>query len=196
MKNARKVLLLVLCLVLVVSATVMGTLAYLTASTSAVENTFSVGNVAITLVESPRNDDGTYGNPAAGTHNQYPMIPGATYTKDPVVTVTAGSEKCYLFVKFEEGTNNSGKLEYTSNLKTPDWTKLEGVTGVDNVWYRVVDKSETDTSFQLLAENEIKISDEVKNGDTADGLNLTYTAYAVQFDNIENVQAAWAAVNP
>ena len=43
MKNAKKVLLLVLCAVLLVGASVAGTVAYLTA-TDSVENTFTVGN--------------------------------------------------------------------------------------------------------------------------------------------------------
>ena len=30
------------------------------------------------------------------------MIPGKTLAKDPMVTVEAGSEACYLFVKVEE----------------------------------------------------------------------------------------------
>ena len=50
MKTKSKALLLTLCAVLLVAASVMGTMAYLT-STDKVENTFTVGNVKITLDE-------------------------------------------------------------------------------------------------------------------------------------------------
>ena len=46
----RKALLLVLCAVLLVAASVMGTMAYLT-STDEVKNTFTVGNVKLRLDE-------------------------------------------------------------------------------------------------------------------------------------------------
>ena len=53
MKTKSKALLLTLCAVLLVAASVMGTMAYLT-STDKVENTFTVGNVKITLDEARR----------------------------------------------------------------------------------------------------------------------------------------------
>lgn len=58
MKTKSKALLLTLCAVLLVAASVMGTMAYLT-STDKVENTFTVGNVKITLDEAKVNTDGT-----------------------------------------------------------------------------------------------------------------------------------------
>ena len=50
MKTARKVLMIALCAVLLVSISVMGTMAYLT-SQDTVTNTFTVGKVAINLDE-------------------------------------------------------------------------------------------------------------------------------------------------
>ena len=63
MKTKSKALLLTLCAVLLVAASVMGTMAYLT-STDKVENTFTVGNVTITLDEAKVNTDGTPAAPA------------------------------------------------------------------------------------------------------------------------------------
>ena len=56
MKTARKVLIIALCAVLLVSISVMGTMAYLTSQDS-VKNTFTVGNVKITLDELDVDND-------------------------------------------------------------------------------------------------------------------------------------------
>ena len=50
MKTAKKAMLMTLCAIILVVATVFGTMAYLT-STDEVNNTFTVGNVKITLDE-------------------------------------------------------------------------------------------------------------------------------------------------
>lgn len=90
MKKAKKVLLLVLCAVLLVGASVAGTVAYLTDSKS-VKNTFTVGKVAIELHETGENtrNDGTVG---LDLH----LIPNVPVDKKPIVTVLKDSEPCYV----------------------------------------------------------------------------------------------------
>ena len=91
MKTKSKALLLTLCAVLLVAASVMGTMAYLT-STDKVENTFTVGKVAIKLDEAKANNDGSLVEGAARVKaNEYKLLPGHTYNKDPMVTVLSGS---------------------------------------------------------------------------------------------------------
>ena len=101
MKTKNKALLLSLCAVLLVAASVMGTMAYLT-SQDAVTNTFSVGSVAITLDESDV-DNSTEGENDRDKANAYHLLPGHTYVKDPTVTVDAKSEDSYvrMMVKVE-----------------------------------------------------------------------------------------------
>lgn len=109
MKTKRKALLLSLCAVLLVVASVMGTMAYLT-STDTVNNTFTVGKVQITLDEAKVTTDGT---PVEGADrvkaNEYKLMPGHTYIKDPTVTVKEGSEDSY--VRLKVTFNNVSKLE-------------------------------------------------------------------------------------
>lgn len=82
--------------VLLVAASVMGTLAYLT-STDTVKNTFTVGKVAITLDEAEVTEYGEAVTPASRVkENTYKLLPGHTYNKDPMVTVLAGSEPSYI----------------------------------------------------------------------------------------------------
>ena len=99
MKKKTKALMLVLCAVLLVTASVLGTMAYLT-STEKVVNTFTVGKVAITLDEAKVDPDGTAVTPAERVKgNAYHLLPGHTYTKDPTVHVQANSENSFIFVK-------------------------------------------------------------------------------------------------
>ena len=91
-KKLRKALLLVLALVAVCIASVFGTLAYLKA-TQSVSNTFSVGDIGMTLDEADITaTDGS----RTTTGNNYKLIPGQTYAKDPTVTILADSESCYV----------------------------------------------------------------------------------------------------
>lgn len=103
MKTKSKALLLTLCAVLLVAASVLGTMAYLT-STDTVTNTFTVGKVKITLDET----DVTNPNGPRVKANSYKLMPGTTYTKDPTVTVKAGSEESY--VRMKVTFNNASKL--------------------------------------------------------------------------------------
>lgn len=96
MKTKSKALLLTLCAVLLVAASVLGTMAYLT-STDTVTNTFTVGSVAIKLDEAKANPDGTLVEGADRVKgNAYKLLPGHTYNKDPMVTVLNGSEASYI----------------------------------------------------------------------------------------------------
>ena len=85
MKTTKKALLLALCAVLLVVSTVFATLAYLTSTTKVVTNTFTVGDIVITLDET---DVDVYGKKDGETRvlkNDYKLIPGHNYTKDPTI---------------------------------------------------------------------------------------------------------------
>lgn len=82
----KKILALCLVVVLAITAVTGATLAYFT-DTQKVTNVFTAGNVDITLTE-PKWD------PQA-THN---IMPGASFDKDPTITVAKGSEECYVFL--------------------------------------------------------------------------------------------------
>ena len=196
----KRTLALILALVLVFGAAVGGTIAYLTDTTDPVTNTFTVGKVDITLTETFNTDTN---NDQKNDAWQAQLIPGTTYAKDPVVTVTADSEDCWLFVKFEEKNDAATYLNYTSNLTAEnDWTRGDGTNIPSNVWYRAVNKADTTKSFQLLAGDNtyptgcISVKDTVtnQNMNTAANAQLVYTAYACQSANM-SVEAAWAEVN-
>ena len=75
MKKTSKALLLSLCTVLLVTASVLGTMAYLT-SQDQVVNTFTVGNVAITLDETDVDVNGDKDSEDRVKANEYKLLPG------------------------------------------------------------------------------------------------------------------------
>ena len=182
----KKSLALVLALAMIVVCVVGGTLAWLIDKTDPVKNTFTTSDVDITLTETTTN---------------YKMIPGYTIDKDPKVTVLAGSEKCYLFVKVAESDNFDDFMTYTI---ATGWTAL---TGVNGVYYRVVDASTAtaDQEFGVLANDQVTVKDTVTKADM-NGLTeatqptLTFTAYACQYNNSNDTNFgpadAWAKVYP
>lgn len=185
---STKVFLSLLALVLVVGCAVGGTIAWLTATTEPVVNTFTYGKIKIQLTET--------------TGNAYKIIPGVNISKDPKVTVKADSEACWLFVKVaEEGTFVTDKVTYS----IADGWKVLDATNHPGVYYRKVDAVTADTDFYVLAGDAtypngvVTVSEELTkaevNSVAATQPTLTFTAYAVQKDGINTAAEAWAQVS-
>lgn len=140
MKTKSKALLLTLCAVLLVAASVLGTMAYLTSSAE-VKNTFTIGKVEIKLDEAKVTADGIPVEGAARvTANSYKLMPGTTYTKDPTVTVKAGSEESYVRMKV---TFNNAK-EIIALCTDPEFA--DEVTGAENAFPLIRMVNYTDTA--------------------------------------------------
>lgn len=188
---ATKAMVMILAVMLIVGISVGGTLAWLTAQTDDVVNTFTTSDIEITLAESDNLD--------------LTMVPGYTITKDPKVTVVAGSEKCYLFVKLEESDNFDDFMTYQI---AAGWTQGNGTDIPANVWYRTVEASDTDQEFDVLNGNEVSVLGTVTKdmmnglttGTTTSYPTLTVTAYASQYMKSNTVNftpaEAWTNVNP
>lgn len=182
-----KLVVAMLAVTLLIGCAIGGTVAWLTANTAPVVNTFTYGDINITLDET--------------TGSNYKIIPGVDITKDPKVTVKANSEDCWLFVKVEEeGTFVANKVTYSI---ADGWTKGDGTKIPANVYYRQVGAVTADTSFNILAgdtaypDGVVKVSTELTkaevNAITAQP-KLTFTAYAVQKDGIADAATAWTKV--
>lgn len=178
----KKTIVMFLAFVLVICVAVGGTIAYLSDRTDEVTNTFTIGNIDITLLET--------------TGGQYKMIPGNAITKDPKVTVVGGSETCWLFVEIEGSNNLNDFITYTI---ADGWTVLQGVPGV---YYREVGASEQDQEFGVLANDQVIVRNDITKdmmdeiaADPALSPTLTFTAYAIQRDNIADAVTAWTELN-
>lgn len=176
-----------LALVLVFGCAVGGTFAWLTAKTDPVVNTFTYGDINIGLAETTGSD--------------YKIVPGVNIEKNPKVTVTAGSEACWLFVKVEEKNwpefkETDGKTAKIAYEIAPGWTALEGQNGV---YYREVDAAAADASFEVIKDNVITVSENLTKTEVNEVVTvqpkLTFTAYAVQKDGVADAADAWAKVS-
>lgn len=196
----KKTIAILMAAMLVCGGAAGATMAWLTAGSTSVVNTFTYGDINIELTEENPEDQVAK------------MVPGDDIVKDPKVTVKAESEPCYLFVKIEPdndyekffGKFDSDNVEIETEL-SPGWMLL---TGEDNVYYRIVNPNDgqplsEDTSFYILKGNKVKVLETVKKEDmetlkkkgTDKYPTLKFTAYAVQLDNIVDAKTAWAQVS-
>lgn len=206
--NARRILLLVGLMSLVAVISIGGTIAWLTASTEEVTNTFTTAGIDITLTET-WNADGpdTDSDP---DHWEVQLIPGKSYDKNPVVAVTRPTTDVdiYLFVKVEDSISNY--VTYTSLLNADNgWTQLSTTDG-SVVWYRIVTADETNPSWHLIEGDTVTVKNTLVKAGSAvsgdgntdmpsDAVTLKYTAYAIQTEGFNTatstVADAWTVVS-
>lgn len=178
--SSKKALAMLLSLVLLIGCVVGGTLAWLVASSETVTNTFSVGDINITLSET--------------TGTSYKILPGGTSAKDPTLKIQQGSEKCWVYVLIDNSVVLNGTVVATPNINENDW--------------KVVDKSGTKTLYRYKdvvdassAEQTLGVFTTVAYADTItkDNINtlkdtkIVITGYAHQSENTTQVVADAAA---
>lgn len=182
----KKIALLLAC-VMAFGIAVGGTLAWLTAESGSVVNTFTPSNISITLDETKPVD------------KTAKMVPGFTIEKDPKVTVTSTSEPCWLFVKVTESANfdafmNCGVVAaWTAGTKTADnngngvpvGVYFREVAAPDGTSYDVIFNDKNGDGIQGTGEetNVVSVKDTVtKKMMTEDFTQptLTFKAAAIQ----------------
>lgn len=213
MKTAKKAMLMTLCAIILVVATVFGTMAYLT-STDEVVNTFTVGNVAIKLDEAKVGTDGKALTGADATRvkeNSYKLLPGHVYDKDPTVTLLAGSEESY--VKMTVTVNKANELD---TIFAPGGANLTSIFGgydsanwiakgntkdatantrTYEFWYKeAVGAPTADVALDALFDS-ITVPGTITKEQlaTIEGMTITVNAYAIQADGFANADKAWEA---
>lgn len=211
MKRVKKTLTICLCLVAVVAATVMGTLAYLT-DQQAVTNTFTVGQVDITVDEAKVNTDGTSVEEADRvTGNEYHLIPGQTYTKDPTMTVKENSEEAY--VRMLVTINCKSELD---EIFAPDGVSLDKIFNgyeAENWIYQTeeVNSEQNTITYEFRYKETVDpngedvvldaLFDSFTIPGTLDGddlksietLEISVEGHAIQAAGFSNADAAWEA---
>lgn len=233
--KARKILVSIAALALVAAISIGGTIAYLT-SQDQVKNTFTVGKVKITLDEARVNQDGDklyvpndktedenfkdYTTDSTNATiakrvkaNDYKLLPGHTYTKDPTVTVKAGSEESYVrmlvTVTFDKQLTDEQLATNLDNIfvgyNSNNWVRnAKDVKIVDDKTvityeYRyntTVSAGTTDNKLPALFTG-IKVPGEWTNEDLAaiGAFNIGIVAEAIQADGFTTADLAWAAFN-
>ena len=203
-----KTVLLCISLSLLVFASVIGTLSYLT-DTEEVVNTFTVGNVDITLDEADVDELGAVISNDRVKENEYHLIPGGVYVKDPTVTVKKGSEASYIrmLVTISDMADIKAVLgdgflpeNYVEGYDKAVW-KCVKITdnGDDTATYEFrykdsVDKVSADKVLEPLFE-KIKVPGEITGEELAQisEMKISVIGNAIQKTGFENEDAAWAA---
>ena len=199
-----KIALTLVCAVLLVAASVMGTLAYLTAPTGTVTNTFSVGNVSFDTVNNGLDEadvdvygvketvsDGEGGTKDAPrvTANTYKLIPGHSYTKDPTVHIGADSEDAWLFVKVENGISEieaTGTTTIAAQMTAKGWTLVTGTTNV----YAYKETVSAGDDIVVFESFKLATDADVEGYENAE---ITIQAGIVQAEGFTTAAAAWTA---
>lgn len=171
----KKSVILIIAVAILIGATAIGGTVATLLDRAIVTNTFEVGDISIALTET--------------TGSEYKLIPGAVLHKDPTLTVGAGSEASWLFVKVKEGNNLEGYISYTM---ADGWTEL-----TNGVYYRQCPAISNNTPYQILKDDSITVKDDITEEKLAalreSGAypNLSFTAYAVQRAGFDSAEEAW-----
>ena len=212
----KKILAGVLACVLCIGVGIGGTLAWLTAETGEVKNTFTVGDINIDLKEHDyiTEEDKPADSALLGTLNQnsevsvnddYYFVPGDTLPKDPFVTVEEGSEACWVFIKITENNNTATNLEgkIINWTVSSDWTPVANQT---NLWYKEFsaipqnnDNKDDGVETFILTNNVVTVNQDVTKAmvteiNDATKPELKFEAFAHQKDNTDLTTATAAAV--
>lgn len=211
MKTKTKVLGLVMAAVLLVTATVFGTMAYLT-DTDEVVNTFTVGSVAIKLDEADVKLDGTYetDHDSRVSANDYKLMPGHEYIKDPTVTVVKGSESSY--VRMLVTLSNASALKEVFGADFLPENYVEGWDSTTWVASGITENTDDNTiTYEFRYKDTVAAPDAdvvlddlfesftvpgtVTNDQLAKlkGMTITVNAHAIQADGFEDAVEAWKA---
>lgn len=151
-RTVRNVLLAVSMMMMLMIVTVGGTVAWLTATSQEVTNVFTTSDISIELTETQNLD--------------LKMVPGTEIDKDPKVTVKAGSEPAWVFVKITEKNDLDKFITYdvitgeentNLNANTTYWNKLEGYKGV---YYCQMQATTTDVTLPIIGYTDTKGTDE------------------------------------
>lgn len=207
--SGMKVVATLLAIALLIGGVVGGTLAWLTATSGTVTNTFTVGDINITLQEYPFKTDSTTELDENATPVQsidtYKVVPGGEQPKKPFVTVKAKSENCYVYVNVVNNLTIDNTL--VVNYDSPaNWTEVASKTAADgtvSTLYRynsIMNYSEND-SEPLVVFTKVSYSDSIQKDNSETDLEIgqlkdktiVLNAYAHQSDNTDQATADAAA---
>lgn len=203
-----RALILPLCSLVLATVTVLGTIAYLTDSDEAV-NTFTVGQVDISLDECAVTPAGVpIADAARVKSNEYHLIPGQTYTKDPMITVAAGSEESYIRILVTINKAAELKAIFGDNFLPQNY-----VAGWDSSVWISTGVITSDTAANTLT-YEFRYFDTVDGSDgalkplftsftlpgeidgaelsTIAGMKITVIGHAIQKAGFDTADTAWA----
>lgn len=214
---STKLLILLLALVLLLGCAAGGTLAWLMTNTAPVINTFTVGNVDITLKEHALDvTTGQWQMPETLTdvgNTNIQALPGREIMKDPTLTVLKGSEECYVRVFIKVSWGPEADVEFAEFAYydwfqfNPDWsiTRIFDGSYATNGKYvgfdiyelryipGPVDASTSNQIIPVLYKMTVPGYLEKDEINAMEGCSLVLIAQAVQAETFADANAAFLA---
>ncbi|MBS5736852.1 MAG: hypothetical protein KHW62_02385 [Clostridiales bacterium] len=181
MKFAKKNVLIVSLASLLALVTLVGggTFAYLIGNTEDVVNNFNSNQVTVSISET--------------TGYEYDIVPGTSQSKDPKITVN-NTAAAYLYSIIIDNTDGLVGYEVEDG-----WTLLSGWdTKHMKVYYREVEADAIEKTFSVLKNDQVTYDAAIENSDMLNsdgtlksGINLSFSAYAIQKDGFADALAAF-----
>lgn len=211
----KKTIALVLACILCVGIGIGGTLAWLTATSGAVTNTFTAAKLGeVTITET----DTTTGE-ATATGQNYLLTPGVDIPKDPKLSFTRTDSKgvaAFVFVKVTAAnwTPDSTHMAFTISDDNGNkqlewgiasgWTYLQTDNDGSHVYYQRVAENAALENVYIMKDNKISVSGDyittANINDLAGKMGITFTPSAIQQEKSSSAtfgaDEAWAKLNP
>lgn len=154
-----RIVLLVTSLAVTASLSLGATFAWLQAETNTLTNTFTVGQIGLTLDEAKVERNEVVGTKRVTNGNTYVLYDGAKLPKNPTVTIEAESENCYVFMYCEvsEALEDIVYIEYDDH-----WMDVGDnifVYTSDGTTPTIVSYADTDTVLPALLKTVEVIDD-------------------------------------
>ena len=193
----KRTMIFITAMVLLFAIVTGSTIAYMTSKSATVTNTFTYGNIKITLDEAPVDANGKKTTGTRGTANEYKLIAGSTYDKDPTVHIAANSESCYIFVNVQNNlkAQNLGGATIDSQMTNLGWKKATSTGAGTNctVWYKATAFATSNDVQDVVLFNTIDIATSVQGSETTSSSSVVIEAYAVQSANLDTAVKAYNA---
>ena len=196
----KKKIAVAVSLLLVVALSIGGTIAYLTAQTDAITNTFTIGNIQITLKEMVKDTSGSEVEATTTAQKTFTVVPGGSDFKKPIITVKANSEDCWLYAYVENNVQvavNEKQTPVAALNIGPDWIVV--ATDGNKTLYRYTESAVTSdtkdqdfTVFTTVSYNGELITKDNRTDITAAD-TIVVKAFAHQSDNVLMLDADAAA---
>lgn len=200
----KKGILIVFCTILVSVMSILVTTAYLT-DTKTSDNTYQIGKVSIKLDESNVNELGELIDNSRVKENNYHLMPGYTYIKDPTITVLNNSLDSYIRILVTVNKINNLKEIYGDNFSLNDicndlsskWTYYGETLEDDKVIYEyryndIVNALNGNVKLEPLFKSfTIDESVTVEELETIKDLEIKIVGHAIQESGFNGADDAW-----
>ena len=194
-KSAKRIVAVLLTAALMVGGIAGGTYAWLISKTDEVVNTFSYGDINISIEETDTGKDGD----SDENTNTYKMMPGETIGKDPKITVEADNEACWLYVKLTRSVDPEFDKFMTYDIADGWYELTKDAAKGEYVYFRYgdADTDSTGVTYPVIKDNSVTVKSTVTK-EMFDALTayptLKVKGYAMQYAGFEVVDTLSGAV--